>query len=264
MKLKVIAGLCAALLLGQANALQVRVFGDELSGFSQSTINNFYDGLSGHDSQILSTLDSSSLSGVRLLWLTQPANPYTATQISALQSFLSVGGRIAFMGEHGGFAPSQNIRINTALTTLGAHIQIQNLAPDAGFRSASVVDGQIWSHPLTTGVLTYQYACFAPLILSGPAQTLMTGEDDPSQVMMGYENIGSGSIFLITDQNVWDNSPNWPGGFNNARMFENLLSGETGAPPVNGVPEPGTALLASLGLLSLAALRRRQKTGKAS
>jgi hypothetical protein len=145
---------------------------------------------------------------------------------------------------------------------LGAHIQIQNSSPDAGFRTASVVDGQIWSHPLTTGVLTYQYACFAPLILSGPAQKLMTGEDNPSQVMMAYENIGPGSIFLITDQNVWDNQPSGWVGFNNGRMFENLLSGETGAPPVNGVPEPETVLLASLGLFSLAALRRRQKANQ--
>ena len=259
MKLRHIAGLVAALMIGQVQATEVRIFGDELSGFDKTTIDQFYDGLTSNHSSILSTLDSASLLGVRLLWLTQPGTAYSGTELSALQGFLSLGGRIAFMGEHGGFAPDQNIRINTALAVLGANIQIQNQAPDSGFRTASVVNGQIHAHALTTGVLTYEYACFAPLIVSGSAQTLMTGQDNPSQVMMAYQNIGPGSIFLITDQNVWDHeSSGWPGGFNNARMFENLLTGETGAPPVNGVPEPSAALLVGLGLLSLSALRRRK------
>lgn len=258
MKISYIAGLVAALVVGQVQASEVRIYGDAPWGLSKTNIDSFYDGLTSNHSSILSTLDAANLSGVGLLWLTQPTNPYSAAQISALQGFLSLGGRIAFMGEHGLIAPTQNNNINAALSSLGAHIQIQNTAPDAGFRTASVLDGQIKAHPLTTGVLKYEYACFAPLILSGPAQTLMTGEDNPADVMMAYENIGPGSVFLITDQNVWDHeSSGWPG-FNNAKMFENLLNGDTGAPPV-GVPEPATALLAGLGLLSLSALRRRKK-----
>jgi hypothetical protein len=257
MKLRHIAGIVAALAVGQAQAAHVAIFGEQLSGFNKTTIDNFYDGITGGNSQIISTLDSASLSGVGLLWVTQP-NAFTASQLSTMQGFLAGGGRIAFMGEHGGFGWAQDVNINTALTFLGAHVQIQQASPDAGFRSASVLDGQIKANPLTAGVNTYQYACFAPLILSGAAQTLMTGEDNPSQVMMAYENIGSGSIFLITDQNVWDyESSGWPG-YDNGQMFENLLLADTGAPPVNGVPEPGTALLASLGLLGLSAIRRRK------
>jgi hypothetical protein len=244
-----------------ANADVVTVWGEALSGFSLTTINDFYNGLAGHSSSIATgTLDTVNLSGVSLLWATQPANDYTGAELSTMSSFLAGGGRIAFMGEHGSFGAAQNTRINGALGALGSTISINNVILDSGFRSASVGDGQILSHTLTTGVNTYEYAAFAPLTISGTAEALMLGEEDflgnPS-IMMAYQNIGPGSIFLITDQNVWDNSPTW-GSFDNEVMFENLLSGETGAPPVNGVPEPATLALLGLGLAGIGALRRRK------
>lgn len=259
-KLKNLASAVVLSALGStaAQAGVVTVWGEAPFGFSLSTINNFYNGLSGHSSSIAAgTLDTVNLSGVNLLWATQPADAYTAAELTTMANFLSGGGRIAFMGEHGTLAAAQNTRINAALAALGSTISINNVILDSGFRSAGVLDGQILAHPLTTGVSTYEYAAFAPMTISGTAQALEDLFVGNPSIMMAYQNIGPGSIFLITDQNVWDNSPLW-GAFDNERMFENLLSGNTGAPPVGGsVPAPATLGLLGAGLVALSALRRR-------
>ena len=253
-----------------AHAGLVTVWGEALSEFSLSTVNSFYDGLADHSSSIATgTLDTVDLSNSNLLWATQPADNYTGAELNAMSNYLLGGGRIAFLGEHGGFGANQNNRINTALDFLGSTISINNTILDASFRSASVADGQILDHDLTAGVDFYEYAAFAPLTISGTAEALMLGEEDylgnPS-IMMAFQNIGPGSIFLITDQNVWDNSPDW-GDFDNARMFENLVEGETGAPPVDpvdpptpSIPEPGTLLLLGLGLAGFGFSQRKIKS----
>lgn len=217
--------------------------------YSPNTLNNFYNA-NGHTSSVLNgNLDSFNLNGVNLLWAMQPANDYTSAELDAMAAYLAQGGRIAFMGEHGSFMPAQNNRINTALAFLGATMHTVNNAVSCGFQTASRADGEILEHTLTAGVNNYEYACYSELSISGSAEALMYGNGLIGSVMMAYQNIGPGSVFFITDQNVWDHSPTWAG-FDNTQMFLNLVTAETGAPPV-GVPAPASLALIAVGLLAL-------------
>ena len=242
------------------NAGTIKVWG-EAPYNGKNQINSFYDSLADHNSTLVAgQLDTIDLSDTDLFWAVQPGDDYTSLELDAMSDYLSLGGRIAFMGEHGTITPDENNRINTALAFLGSTISINNVVLDGGFRQASISDGQILTNPLTTGVDTYEYAAFAPLTVGTGADSLMLGEElfngEPS-VMMAFQNIGAGSIFLITDQNVFDNwNTNWGGNFDNGRMFENLVSASTGAPPVE-TSSPSILALFALSIFGLIRLPKK-------
>jgi len=208
----------------------VTVWGNTVGQDARGWINDFYNSLPGQRSSVApdSLLSDVDLSTTDLLWITQPADNYTDAELRTMAAFVAAGGRIAFLGEYSPTAAKENARIDSALAFLGCTISINDSICDPGMQSVSVADGQILSHPLTAGVNTFEYAAFAPMTVSGTARALMVGKalyrGSPG-IMMAYQEIGAGSVFVNTDQNPWTNASTfWPGGYDNARLFENLLT----------------------------------------
>jgi hypothetical protein len=83
------------------------------------------------------------------------------------------------------------------------------------------VNGQILpDKPLTNGVNTFNYAAFAPINVSGSAEKIILGTE--GSTMLAHQQIGSGNVFLMNDQNTWSNV-NSASNDNNV-LFQNLLS----------------------------------------
>jgi hypothetical protein len=182
---KIAAAFAACAALAQsAYAGDMAVFGDSVASYNKQGLINVYANAPGDTGTSISTLSAATLSGIELLWLTQPASPYTSAQLGVLASYLAGGGRIAFLGEHGQIAPTQNNNISAAIAALGGNITITNNVLDTLFRTANRTGagdgGIILNDPLTAGVNQYEYAAFAQLNLGAGARALMLGDDGVS------------------------------------------------------------------------------------
>jgi len=127
----------------------------------------FYDSLPGVTSTLLSgSIDASSLTDVDLLLLPAPDDLFDASEITAMQSFVTDGGSLFFLGEALGipFGASTNAFINAALAALGSSMEIINVSLDVGSRAAT--GAQIAPDLLTTGVSAFDYG-FTAEVRSG-------------------------------------------------------------------------------------------------
>ena len=180
------------------------------------------------------------LAGARLLWAI-PADECTTDEIGAMTAFLGGGGRIGFLGEWYGFAGARDASISAALAALGGHVAIQSSHKDDGYpHYAYRSNGKIAEDPFTDLVNSMVYGLFSP------AKALVLGEDG-SSVLLAYEPIGSGIVFVMADQSPWDLDP-YSSGTDNRTLFTNMLL----------APEPvGTGAAALDGLITVGLARRR-------
>lgn len=136
-------------------------------------LDNYYDSLSGVDSSRFSgTVTSAQLAGIDLFLVPLPADEFAGPEIAVMQSFLTGGGSIFFLGENSNFSES-NARINGALSDLGSSLSIVGNTFDSGWHTAT--GSQIASDPFTAGVTTFSYAAVSGVTVGSEGTMLFYG-----------------------------------------------------------------------------------------
>jgi hypothetical protein len=150
-----------------------------------TNINNYYNGLPGVNSNLISgTITGSSLSGIDLFVSVTPDDAFTASELSALDNFYQGGGSIFFLGENSGWDSTSNLYINEALAYLGSGMSIVYRSQfDDGLWTAT--GSQIAGDPLTVGVTEFRYAAPDAVTSVGGGTYLFYGTE--RQPFVAYE-----------------------------------------------------------------------------
>ena len=174
-------------ILGGGNSVAVLQSGTAYGSLFASDVNQFYNGLSGKSSTVISG-SISSLAGYNLLVAPLPDHAFTSSEITVLKNFLNGGSSIFFLGENNDSTfTAANAYINSDLAGLGSSMQIVPNLFDSGFHSAT--GSHIATDPYTAGVSHFTYA--APSSVSGgnylffgtggqPVITYMAAVPEPS------------------------------------------------------------------------------------
>jgi hypothetical protein len=142
---------------------QVVVHSDQDPGVSASglavppAINNFFNSIAGVTSSLFSgTITPATLAGKDLFFEIVPNDAFTAGEIAAVNSFVTGGGTIVFLGENGQNFGAADDRINFDLAALGSSLSLLKTTFDSSFHTAG--PSRIASDPYTSGVTSFTYA----------------------------------------------------------------------------------------------------------
>ena len=212
-------------------------------GNEQTNITTFYTGQGFTVNGLTAAFTSGDISGANLVIITMPTTALTGSQLTAVNNYVSGGGRLLLNSDGQGFEAEQDI-VNAVLTSLGSSI----VNVDGGYDAFLHTTTDIVSNPFTAGVTSIQYA-YTSSLTGGTA--LVNGLS--GQTFISYQQIGSGYVFVIADSNTANGLNSVQ--VSNGQLYCNFAGGSCTVSST--VPEPGTFGLVGMVLVGAVALLRR-------
>jgi hypothetical protein len=152
-------------------------------------IANYYNTLPGVTATLLNgTVTAADLAGRQLFVAAVPDDAFTAGELAVLNTFVSGGGSVLFLGENDSpVFDIGNAAINAALAALGSSMAIVLDQFDPGYNQAT--GAAIAADPFTAGVSSFTYA--APSRVSGGTQLFFGSAGQP---FFAYETVGTSVV----------------------------------------------------------------------
>jgi len=175
------------------------------------------------DKNLNSPITLQLLEQYSVLVIAMPRVAFTTDEIAAINAFVSQGGGLFVIGEYDiaaiwGPYREDDYRMN-------AIIQYYGISFTTGCTSWDTIT-TINTHPVTTGISSYQVWDAGNLTVSSPAVWLAKGVDkfDPSKtiITLAASNYGLGRVVVATDTNTF---ADWNGGMttaDDAKLAENI------------------------------------------
>jgi hypothetical protein len=181
----------------------------------------------------------SAITGSNVLVIGEAVGVPTASELTALTTWVNLGGVVLMFGDSGGSGAPAN---NAIAAALGSTMQQQNDFVNFG----GTIQGGVFATAGLEGLV----------FTSTPASTI-TGGNEIQSNLARWEGFGSGFLFMIGDR--IDHNVNMAPGNTNFLFLQNIANCAVTAPipqPNPEIPEPATTALLGGGILVLALYRR--------
>ncbi len=170
---------------------------------------NYYNNhanFTAREFSITQELDTLNLSNIDLLIIQWPIDAFTTSEINAMETHLTRGARIFFIGEHGDFTPTENQHITDAIIALGGNIYVgTKTISDTTLHTRQ--NNHLNNHPLMAGVDQVFTGTFADLFIEdtiSQAVVVGTKSDGLDYITVADQALFNGRVTVIADYN-WMN-----------------------------------------------------------